>query len=257
MYPTLFGFIDTYSVMMLLGVAACIGYLQLFWKKKGYKKRVLYSIELNACISIIAGIISAILVQNLYNLIELGSAYTWTWAMTFYGGIIGGVICFLLIYFLYQRKKEGPFLHTALKIAPACIAVAHGFGRVGCFFAGCCYGAETSAWYGINLTIDGVVTKVVPTNLFEAIFLLALSGIFLFLAMKFESDYTLGIYAISYGVWRFLIEYVRDDHRGSLIPGITPSQFWSIIAVLAGAGYIIYLIVKKVKFNQNQEKNAE
>ena len=30
-----------------------------------------------------------------------------------------------------------------LSIAPCSITVAHGFGRVGCFFAGCCYGIET------------------------------------------------------------------------------------------------------------------
>ncbi|MCQ2797052.1 MAG: prolipoprotein diacylglyceryl transferase [Bacilli bacterium] len=253
MYPTLFGFIDTYSVLMLLGVVACFGYLELFWRKKGIKKKQMYAIEINGCISIVAGLVTAILTQNLYDFIEKGSAYKWTWAMTFYGGIIGGVICFLLVYFLYQRKKDGPFLHTALKIAPACITIAHGFGRVGCFFAGCCYGAETDAWYGIVL--DGV--KVIPTNLFEAIFLILLSLVLLFLAMKWETDYSLAIYAIVYGIFRFLIEYLRGDHRGSFIPGITPSQFWSILAIIGGLAYLGYLLFKKVKFNQKQEKIAE
>ncbi len=255
MYPTIFGFIDTYSVMMILGVAACFGYIELFYRKKGLSKKVMYAIEINACASVIAGIVCAILTQNLYNFIELGSEYTWTWAMTFYGGLIGGVGCFLLIYFLIQKKKYGSFLRTTLKIVPACVTIAHGFGRIGCFLAGCCYGKETDAWYGV--LFPGMEHKVMPTNLFEAIFLILFSLVLLFLAMKWETDYSLAIYGIGYGIFRFLIEYLRGDHRGSFIPGISPSQFWSIIAIIAGIGYLIYLIVTKTKFNQKQENIAD
>lgn len=247
MYPTLFGFIDTYSVLMLLGVVVCIAYIEFFFRKKNKNKQIMYSIEINACIAVVIGVISAILMQNLYDLIEKGSEYKWTWAMTFYGGLIGGVASFLLVYFLVQRKKYGPFMRDVLKIAPASITVAHGFGRIGCFFAGCCYGVETSAWYGVKFTTT--TTKVVPTNLFEALFLLALSGLLLFLAIKYEFEYNFTVYLVIYGMFRFAIEFLRGDHRGGLVPGLSPSQFWSIVAIAGGIIYffLMFLIKKKEK----------
>ncbi len=78
--------------MMILGVAACFGYIELYYRKKGLSKKIMYAIEINACASVIVGIICAILTQNIYNFIVLGTKYTWTWAMTFYGGLIGGGI---------------------------------------------------------------------------------------------------------------------------------------------------------------------
>ena len=46
--------------------------------------------------------------------------------------------------------------------------------------------------------------------------------------------YNISVYLISYGIWRFVIEYFRGDYRGSLIPGLSPSQFWSIVMVIGG-----------------------
>jgi phosphatidylglycerol:prolipoprotein diacylglycerol transferase len=51
------------------------------------------------------------------------------------------------------------------------------------------------------------------------------------------------VYLIGYGIWRFLIEFVRGDieERGKFIPGLTPSQFWAILMVIGGiAFFFIY-----------------
>ena len=72
----------------------------------------------------------------------------------------------------------------------------------------------------------------------------------------------MAIYLVSYGVWRFVIEFFRDDYRGNLIPGITPSQFWSIIMVVAGI--IVFFVyryfdkkieIKNEQILTNQENN--
>jgi phosphatidylglycerol:prolipoprotein diacylglycerol transferase len=86
---------------------------------------------------------------------------------------------------------------------------------------------------------------VVPTQLFEAVFLLTLSSILILLAFKKETLLTLPIYMISYGIWRFLIEFLRDDHRGNFIPGITPSQFWAIVLFIGGVTYLVILLKSK------------
>lgn len=245
MYPSLFGIIDSYSVMVLIGLIAVFGIVEAFYRIKGMSRRVMYTIEILACIAVAVGFVFAILTQNLYDFIEKGDAYTWTWAMTFYGGLIGGAAAFLGIYFLYYRKKEGPFLTQILVVAPAAITAAHGFGRIGCFLSGCCYGVETDSWLGVQF--PGMENKVYPTNLFEAIFLLLFSVVLLVLAIKLDFKYNFSVYLIGYGIFRFLIEFIRGDHRGGLVPGLSPSQFWSIVMVIGGIAYIflVPLMYKK------------
>ena len=239
MYPTLFGFLESYTVMIVLGVIVALVIFELFFRKclkePGGK---VYYVELSLLISIAIGIIGAYLTQNLYDFIQDPAHYSWSWTLTFYGGFIFGVGTFILLYFVWVRKHYPEALEKLFWIFPACIALAHAIGRIGCFLAGCCYGVETHEWFGVHFqTTD---TTVVPTNLFEAIFLFVLGGGLALLAFKKKSPYGLSIYAVAYGIWRFSIEFVRGDYRGTFIPGITPSQFWSILLVLFGIGYFLF-----------------
>ena len=72
-------------------------------------------------------------------------------------------------------------------------------------------------------------TKLLPTQLFETFFLLVLFGV-LFLIKKWQFP----LYIIGYGTFRFMIEYLRYDNRGSIKIGISPSQLLSILLVLSG-----------------------
>ena len=174
--------------------------------------------------------------------------------MTFLGGLIGGVIVYLGLYFLYvyvinPRLKDSNLLKSdmnkgvweLLRIAPISITIAHAFGRLGCFSAGCCGGIETEAWYGIQF--PGENHKEIPTQLFEAIFLFVITAVMIVLYFRFKFKYNMTVYLIGYGIWRFLIEFVRGDieERGKFIPGLTPSQFWAILMVIGGiAFFFIY-----------------
>ena len=41
---------------------------------------------------------------------------------------------------------------------------------------------------------------------------------------------------LTYGVWRFLIEYLRDDERGqTIVSFLTPSQLISVVLILGSA----------------------
>lgn len=105
--------------------------------------------------------------------------------MTFIGGLIGGVTVFLVIYFATKnniRKNYKSSLIDIMPVVPCCITVAHGFGRVGCFFAGCCYGKETNGPFGIKF--PDLPNPVYPTQLFEAIFLFAFFAVLVYLAFK-------------------------------------------------------------------------
>ena len=80
-----------------------------------------------------------------------------------YGAVIGIII--LLIVFSKLYKKS--FKHLILIMLPS-IPLMYGIGKIGCFFAGCCYGIETNSWLGVKF--PEMDHKVYPTQLFEALF---------------------------------------------------------------------------------------
>lgn len=266
--------IDLYTICFMVGIIACFIYTIIAMKKSGYSSTASDTVILIGLLAIIIGLLTAVLFQNLYDYIEYAQTphddpYKFTGKMTFIGGLIGGVASFVGIYFLYvyainPHLKKGNFFKSnmnkglwyLIRIAPISITIAHGFGRLGCMFAGCCHGKVTTEWYGIwNAHLQA---KTVPVQLFEAIFLFVLSAVMIVLLFKFKVKDTMAIYLVSYGVWRFIIEFFRTDERGGLIPGLTPSQFWSIVMVLAGiAVFFIYRYFDKKIEEKEQAKLEE
>ena len=154
---------------------------------------------------------------------------------------------------IFRKKLTGRIVDV-LPIVPCCITVAHAFGRIGCFFAGCCGGrkaVEGDFFYFLAMKFpeEGLVY---PTQLFEAFFLFVLFGVLLLLVLKKNFKYGFSIYLGAYGIWRFFLEFLRDDYRGEFIPGLTPSQFWSIIMVLGAVP--VYFLIKYLLKIRNKSK---
>lgn len=229
--------IDMYTVMIIIGmVAAMLMFMHL--SKKGQlpddvSRRYLQIVLLAA----IVGFVSAILFQSVYDFFKTGKFAIG--GMTFMGGLIGGVLAFFVLFKFMATKDEKTYLRVCAEYILISIVVAHFFGRIGCFFAGCCYGKETQSFLGVNFPGVG---HVHPTQLYEAALLLAI-----FLACYKFKKYTLYIYPIAYGIGRYIIEFFRGDERGAFLFGvISPSQFWSILMVITGIVLII-LLNKKPK----------
>lgn len=235
--------VPMYGLMIAIGIIVCFAILRYGCKKKNIPSKFEDYIELSGVGAIVFGFFSATVFQAIYNYIENPSyGFHLGYGYTFIGGLIGGAAFFLIVYFTYGRKKVGAYLTKALPIIACSILIAHCFGRIGCFFAGCCYGKETNSWIGMVFPYsDKPTTKVYPTQLFEALFLLVMFAICFYLTIKKDFKYTFCVYLISYGVFRFLIEYLRDDDRGSFIPGLSPSQFWSLIMIPLGIGLFFFL----------------
>lgn len=251
---------------MGLGIILCFVFLMVTMTKKNFNEESIDKILFIGVFATAFGVFMAAVVQGLYNYID-GNGFDLK-SMTFYGGLIGGVSSFLIVWNLYiyviaprtkikaLQNNMNASLSDALPFIPIGITIAHAFGRLGCTMYGCCHGGETDAWYGIWMySGNSFATKVVPTQLFECIFLAVLSLIMAILYFKFKFNYNFSFYCIAYGIWRFVIEYVRTDDRGSFIPGLTPSQFWSIIIVLLGIGFIFlqkYLLSRFMKHPELQ-----
>ena len=234
--------VHMYGVMIALGILATFIVLFTYGKKIGLAPSFLDFIYYDAIVAIAIGFVSAAAFQGLYNFIEDPSrGFSMDGGITFIGGLIGGAGVFILIYFLIRKKLKGR-LYDMLSLAPCCILIAHALGRVGCFFAGCCYGKETNSFLGVQF--PGETVKVHPTMLYEAAFLFILFAVCSYLLLKKNFKHNMSLYLVTYGVFRFLIEFVRDDHRGKLLGFITPSQFWAILMVGLGIG--VFFIMRHI-----------
>ena len=165
----------------------------------------------------------------------------WQGGLVFYGGFIGA----LLTALWYMRRKGLPLLKTADIMAPY-IAFGQFVGRIGCFFAGCCYGKTCDLpWAVIFTHPESLAPKGVPlhpTQLYSS-----LNGLFIFFVLVgirrikgFEGQ-IFWTYVLLYGVTRSIIEHFRGDERGMFVEGMfsTSQLIGLIMAVIAIAMMII------------------
>lgn len=254
-YEIIFG-LGMYEIMITIGLVLVLCFADKMGIKRGFSLKLQRLFIINFLLTIIIGLLGAVFFQAVYNWIETGE-FSFKSGMTFYGGFIFGLITFLVVWFVGGKKYgigdevKRKFFDIA-DIAAAVVPMGHAFGRIGCLFAGCCHGQESDAWYAIKMLIpkeiDGVTkmvwTNVVPVQLFEALFLLALSAVmfWLFFNRKTERKLPLvSIYAGGYGIWRFIIEFVRADERGqTIIPFLSPSQLVAVVLVLVSVGFVVF-----------------
>ena len=252
MYPhELFWGISLYGVFITIGIILCIITLRVYGKKIGIDPKFLDFIELNGYIAIAIGFTASAVWQGFYDYLsnpDLG--FKLTSGTTFLGGLMGGTISFLVGYWFFGRKKYDSKLIDVLSLIPCCILIAHSFGRIGCFSVGCCYGKPTDSWLGMVFPAGspsyyafGPGVAVYPTQLFEAVFLLLMFILTSYLLLKKNFKYNICLYLFGYGVFRFLIEFIRADDRGKFIGELSPSQFWSIVMV--GLSIVLYFFIKK------------
>ena len=149
-------------------------------------------------------------------------------------GLIGGAA----ILFVSANTVRVP-LGRYLRLTIPFVCYMHAWGRLGCFMAGCCHGAPTDSFLGVQFPADSPacqlygVQPVHPTQLYEMGLLIVLG-----LATQFKVPplHRIWVYMIAYGTGRFFVEYLRGDNRGaiSLIPPLSPSQHLAILFVIAG-----------------------
>ncbi|MDE7439952.1 MAG: prolipoprotein diacylglyceryl transferase [Clostridia bacterium] len=255
-----------YGICYGLGIIMCFIFLYFTMR---YKKFNEFSNDAVIFIGFFAtafGVFSAMIFQGIYDVID-GKEFS-LGGMTFIGGLIGGVAGFLGVWNLYMyvirprtkikwlKTEMNATLCDALPFIPIGITIAHAIGRLGCFFGGCCYGIE--AEWGLPCAA-GSTRNVIPTQLFEMAFLIILSAVMAFLYFRYKFNYNFALYPIAYGIFRFIIEYFRDDYRGEFIGSVTPSQFWGIIMVIVGIAYIFaqyFFFSKLMKHPENTVEEA-
>jgi phosphatidylglycerol---prolipoprotein diacylglyceryl transferase len=164
----------------------------------------------------------------------LSSKHWWTIGAWFSDGktVVAGLICAYLAVELTKlalgiRVKTGDTF--ALPLALAMVV-----GRIGCFCNGCCYGVPTTLPWGVGFVRDGQFAICHPTQLYESLFHLGMAAVLLELLRRGRlRGHHLQVYLISYGVYRFLTEFIRPEPVGWL--GLTFYQWGSLALVAAMA----------------------
>lgn len=239
----------------MYGIMIAIGFMSAFLiserraKKRGMDTNILYGIFWCA---VFGGALGSKILYYTVNIREVIADpsiildFQNGWVV--YGGIIGGALASLL----YCKLKKVDFVSYLDLVLPA-VAFAQGCGRIGCFFAGCCYGRETSSALGItywqsDFAPNGV--KLVPTQIYSSIGDFAMAFLLMAYAKRNPAKGRVAAgYCILYSIGRFVIEMFRNDYRGEFGPFST-SQLISI--VILALGIVMYVLAGK----KSKEKQA-
>lgn len=241
--------IPLYNSMIGLGIIIGLLTFEHMCSRQGIPKYVTDNLTVVIAFSLILGFISAALFDKFVHSRDLHEFFTNIFkvsGLTFIGGLLGGAIFFCVLYRIIMKNYTDIEAHLNC-IAPS-VVIAHSFGRIGCFFGGCCFGKPTNSVIGVCFPsgstagqMYGYGTKVIPTQLIEALYLLILFFTLYYLLQKYAFAY----YLVFYGGFRFIIEYFRGDDRGVLFQTLlTPSQFFSAAMILVG-GWLVYKGVHK------------
>jgi phosphatidylglycerol---prolipoprotein diacylglyceryl transferase len=166
------------------------------------------------------------------------------------GGVFyGGLIVAVTVALLYIRRVGLPLWTTCDVFAPG-IALGHVVGRLGCFFAGCCWGKPTTVPWAITFTSPYAAANVGtplniplhPTQLYEA----GAEAVILIVLLATESrgrrfaGRPIWLDMQMYAVSRYIIEIFRGDPRGTVFMFST-SQFISVILIPLALAMLVYL----------------
>lgn len=161
----------------------------------------------------------------------------------FYGSLL---LCIPTMLW-YFKKNKLPILNM-LDIMAIVTCIVHGFGRLGCFMAGCCYGLPSDSFLAVVFSDPHcpapLHTPLHPTQLYEATFIFSLMVALLILRKRksFDGQVFL-VYLIAYACGRAVIELFRGDiERGFIVKDIISiSQFISFLIITAAVYFYVKL----------------
>ncbi len=240
-----------YGLMIAVGVmvALLIGVKRA--PKLGLEKDHIYNLTFYCFIFGLFGAKLLFGIVEIKKIIEDPSFFLSGEGFVVYGGIIIGI----LAGYFYCRVKHLEFFRYADIVLPS-VAVAQGFGRIGCFLAGCCYGRETDSCFSItfhNSQFAHNDVPLVPTQLISSFCNFALAvGLIIYAKKDRKPGRVAALYLIFYSIGRSIIEVYRDDFRGDFIGPLSVSQFISIFILLLGVFLFFKDSIQKKKSNKEE-----
>lgn len=263
--------IHSYGLMIAIGFLTALFFIQRDAKAAGFDPKAFSDLSFYA---FFIGIIGA----RLAHIVMFPYSYSWSdpigWIAIWRGGLVfqGGPLLAMIFVFYYLRRQKISFW-AACDIMFPYLALAHGFGRMGCFLNGCCYGKPTSVPWAIparrvpwdttlpptgssayldhlhrysDIAADAHWSHAIhPTQLYSFLGLLLICLTLLYLRKHWHpfSGFTLPIYFVVYGFFRFLVEFFRGDHNPTHFFSLTDQQVAS--ALFAAVGVALFFVLRR------------
>lgn len=242
----------TYGLFLALGFVTAVWFTQRNARFYGISDQTVSDLFFTV---LVAAIVGARLLYVGINFEAYQGDFTgifrvWEGGLVFFGGFIAAFLAAL--WFLKFRNL--PVWKTADIIAPG-LALGHSVGRLGCFFAGCCYGRTCDLPIAIRFThpqslapLDTLLHPtqlyMVGTNLIIFLVLLAIQRRKRFEGMVFLS------YVMLYSGFRAVVEFFRGDFRGAF--------FFDFLSLSQGIGLVVSclaLVVMVIKLRSRHGAN--
>ncbi|GAB4314046.1 MAG: hypothetical protein Kow0059_05590 [Candidatus Sumerlaeia bacterium] len=258
MHPILFYitdsfYISTYGVMVVLGLLAALWLAGRQAHRAGFDPNLVVDVALAGVLAGFVGGRAAFIATEWPQFLESPGAFIFSRSgFVFLGGLIAGVGAGAWVL---RRRIPGAMWAFGDVVAPA-VPLGHFFGRLGCFFTGCCHGDVCEAPLGVRFPevinrrgeIIGSMAyltypdpahphwslPVWPTQLFEAGLNLAICAVLLAMVRRrrFDGQIIL-LYGFLYGAVRFALEFLRGDaERGVFFGGALSTSQIIILLVL-------------------------
>lgn len=232
------------SFFLVISLVICVG---LFWvvrrgDKYSLPRKNILDLSLLLMVSSLLGArLMHIIYENFSYYMEnpFKVFYLWEGGFVFYGGMILAFFATILYLRLIRTSQPGLYYDA---FAPV-LSFAYGFGRIGCFLAGCCFGSACDYPWAVNLRH--------PTQLYALFWEIGAIMILLGIEkielrqrpvfLRRQGDIFI-LWLALHAVGRMLMESFRDDFRGENIFGFSVSTVLSFVlliiavALLSGIG---------------------
>src|SRR6266581_6119889 len=233
--------VPTYGVLVALGVLVGLWISVRNSAKQGIKPENAWDFGIAI---VLAGIIGAkilYIIVDWHNYMQ-NPRQIFSLATLQAGGVFsGGLVAAFVVAAWFLRKHQMPALATCDAFAPG-LAIGHAIGRLGCFAAGCCWGARTSLPWAVTFTrpeahdLVGVPLGMPlhPTQLYEAI---AEAVIFVILYRRIAKPHKpgaiIGLYLVLYATVRFFDDFLRDPQQPNPFGGPFNNAQWISLGLIA------------------------
>ncbi|MCX5925576.1 MAG: prolipoprotein diacylglyceryl transferase [Candidatus Dependentiae bacterium] len=258
--------INSYGVAIVIGILLFLFLIRLH--PKAVKLNLYMHITDILLISILAGIIGG---RLLYIISEPEAEASLFGFLSFWDGgfsILGSILAIIPTLAYYLNRLQIPVL-PCLDLLALHAPLLQSISRLGCFFAGCCYGCPVNNTWGLIYTdpqsMAPLHVSLHPTQLYSAITLLV---IFLFLYCIAQKIFTkpgqlLSVYLLLVGMERFSIDFWRADRIFYKIPSWLPfaadnlsvNQLISLCIIVVATALFLYLSFKKNTINLENQIN--
>jgi phosphatidylglycerol:prolipoprotein diacylglycerol transferase len=195
-------------------------------------------------LTVVFALIGARLVYLIIHLKE----YNWDIITSWRSGFVfyGGVILASLTGILVVKIRKASIAQIADIAAPS-LMMGLGFGRIGCFLNGCCFGRPSELPWAMSFPKETPVyleheraglfeseslrsLPVHPTQLYESLAAFVIFFVLLWVSKKKRAQGEVFLWmGIFYPLWRFFVEFLRGDNEKILLNFLTYSQIMSII----------------------------